>query len=112
MEPSSVEDGNQPISERHPVQFDASMEPSSVEDGNVKKGHRQIDAIRLQWSRPQLRTETMQVERQQRNDCQGLQWSRPQLRTETSIHDSDGGAQWTLQWSRPQLRTETELTGD
>ncbi len=59
------------------------MEPSSVEDGNL---HQLADddqrACPLQWSRPQLRTETDIAVGAVR--CHSvLQWSRPQLRTET-----------------------------
>ncbi len=60
MEPSSVEDGNETVSRM--VSFfsrHASMEPSSVEDGNARSSSPLPPANReLQWSRPQLRTET------------------------------------------------------
>ena len=36
-----------------------------------------------------------------------LQWSRPQLRTETATAAGFFWQQSLLQWSRPQLRTET-----
>ncbi len=44
----------------------------------------------------------------------GLQWSRPQLRTETSSRMNSPVSATGLQWSRPQLRTETgrRSTGD
>ncbi len=85
----------------------------------------------LQWSRPQLRTETSRTGGSVLAGTM-LQWSRPQLRTETQefshqiSHDrpasmepssvEDGNNRMTrqtlrilrvLQWSRPQLRTET-----
>ncbi len=41
------------------------MEPSSVEDGNPRNNHQGGEAqFRLQWSRPQLRTETWECARQ------------------------------------------------
>ncbi len=86
----------------------------------------------LQWSRPQLRTETCRPDSQmliwhaasmepssvedgnlfgrtQRSRQQPtLQWSRPQLRTETREDRIQRALQvLQLQWSRPQLRTET-----
>ncbi len=44
----------------HPSKnLDASMEPSSVEDGNwAERGGWPLTDAALQWSRPQLRTET------------------------------------------------------
>ncbi len=109
------------------------MEPSSVEDGNMPFIMRVSGSRRwLQWSRPQLRTETRSsgcgvapcgcasmepssVEdgnlRQRQVATQAvvvLQWSRPQLRTETSEPTKNRGERRrALQWSRPQLRTET-----
>ncbi len=90
----------------------------------------------LQWSRPQLRTETRRC-CMLRCRTRRLQWSRPQLRTETrrsplrrmgagmasmepsSVEDGNtklpirakGDFIW-LQWSRPQLRTETNAMAD
>ncbi len=62
----------------------ASMEPSSVEDGNEQLGTRWLVVLRwLQWSRPQLRTETSRVILTPRRTVM-LQWSGPQLRTETA----------------------------
>ncbi len=86
----------------------------------------------LQWSRPQLRTETWRLWWPRRSRRVLLQWSRPQLRTETaqagetqaskhlasmepsSVEDGNGPnciapphLPSRLQWSRPQLRTET-----
>ena len=42
----------------------------------------ELEAL-LQWSRPQLRTETMPIVTQALQCLFQLQWSRPQLRTET-----------------------------
>ncbi len=59
MEPSSVEDGNHGIEILNDREAAASMEPSSVEDGNPRKiGGMAETTAQLQWSRPQLRTET------------------------------------------------------
>ncbi len=59
MEPSSVEDGNRPGMEQYSHAAEASMEPSSVEDGNTDQTVLVCRLNRtLQWSRPQLRTET------------------------------------------------------
>ncbi len=64
MEPSSVEDGNLVYGEASCVVSGASMEPSSVEDGNAFFDNPQCGRIwLLQWSRPQLRTETAQAPR-------------------------------------------------
>ncbi len=88
----------------------------------------------LQWSRPQLRTET-DPSSSNSGVRNMLQWSRPQLRTETygsrlvmsarlnasmepssvedgnrGKHSRDGLHEIRLQWSRPQLRTETLST--
>ncbi len=108
MEPSSVEDGN-PIVSRSclPVVKRASMEPSSVEDGNKtcssSSGH---CPSRLQWSRPQLRTETC-------TDFDGCKASHLASMEPSSVEDGNQRI-WRrnilpkrLQWSRPQLRTET-----
>ncbi len=59
MEPSSVEDGNPlPLCQRVSVEL-TSMEPSSVEDGNESRPSvARSGPQKLQWSRPQLRTET------------------------------------------------------
>ncbi len=109
----------------------ASMEPSSAEDGNpAVTSIPTVWLVRLQWSRPQLRTETTLAVRDSRGwkmlqwsrpqlrtetwaTAPGpvttalLQWSRPLLRTETGYSDSSGRQYRKLQWSRPQLRTET-----
>ncbi len=85
----------------------------------------------LQWSRPQLRTETRlmtwttysrlmasmepssvedgnRAEISMSDSSLSLQWSRPQLRTETiGWRDANNTGLHKLQWSRPQLRTET-----
>ncbi len=83
MEPSSVEDGNGDGRVRFPWWDAASMEPSSVEDGNFgAPGTVFHDTPQLQWSRPQLRTETSTAVCGPVCVCE-LQWSRPQLRTET-----------------------------
>ncbi len=59
MEPSSVEDGNRVSQWLSVYGSDASMEPSSVEDGNENQVRNQVwSQVELQWSRPQLRTET------------------------------------------------------
>ncbi len=59
MEPSSVEDGNQFCTVEALLRDAASMEPSSVEDGNILRSTLPVGAYAwLQWSRPQLRTET------------------------------------------------------
>ncbi len=108
MEPSSVEDGNQ-LWQAHRGQqaAEASMEPSSVEDGNwVRHGDAETSTLALQWSRPQLRTETT-AKRGVVPAKYLLQWSRPQLRTETRRARCNTLALDVLQWSRPQLRTET-----
>ncbi len=59
------------------------MEPSSVEDGKCVGSDIDSQRAKLQWSRPQLRTETLA---NPLNPLvkEMLQWSRPQLRTETS----------------------------
>ncbi len=107
MEPSSVEDGNSVLTVETSIAFSASMEPSSVEDGNWTPLSRCLQTHQLQWSRPQLRTETQAWRAVY--ECLGwLQWSRPQLRTETAIAAvRPSGSVRRLQWSRPQLRTET-----
>ncbi len=60
MEPSSVEDGNSGTGvPAITVALVTSMEPSSVEDGNHRTPQNAPEAsTALQWSRPQLRTET------------------------------------------------------
>ncbi len=59
MEPSSVEDGNENGSRTVSPSLLASMEPSSVEDGNIDvTPPPALLPEPLQWSRPQLRTET------------------------------------------------------
>ncbi len=58
MEPSSVEDGNLLEVPGNNREGRASMEPSSVEDGNSTSIAVRAAMKRLQWSRPQLRTET------------------------------------------------------
>ena len=60
----------------------------------------------LQWSRPQLRTETFEWTGGP-STVTWLQWSRPQLRTETANQLDPRVKEVGLQWSRPQLRTET-----
>ena len=60
MEPSSGEDGNLDQDQMivTPAQT-ASMEPSSGEDGNIATVEVfAVDVSVLQWSRPQVRTET------------------------------------------------------
>ncbi len=58
MEPSSAEDGdNEGDARPWPVDT-ASMEPSSAEDGDLKSRPLACGHAPLQWSRPQLRTET------------------------------------------------------
>ncbi len=106
MEPSSVEDGNQNMMTMRGENTPASMEPSSVEDGNHNKKPEAAGPRRLQWSRPQLRTET-KVGSGHLLPFGTLQWSRPQLRTETANSSFSSGFNSALQWSRPQLRTET-----
>ncbi len=62
----------------------------------------------LQWSRPQMRTETPHAAAAD-SGWDTLQWSRPQMRTETwplYIYGNPGSG---LQWSRPQMRTETRV---
>ncbi len=63
MEPSSVEDGNLVrVFTRAATPAAASMEPSSVEDGNMPGSEGAMCRVTgLQWSRPQLRTETLQA---------------------------------------------------
>ncbi len=58
------------------------MEPSSVEDGNLSVWRCTRRKSALQWSRPQLRTETISGGAADLDEAL-LQWSRPQLRTET-----------------------------
>ena len=87
------------------------MEPSSAEDGNDSWWLPSSMIRSLQWSRPQLRTETGDSRVGNDGTRTQLQWSRPQLRTETlgmARHDMAG---YGLQWSRPQLRTETITEG-
>ncbi len=85
MEPSSVEDGNRRKPACRVRGVRASMEPSSVEDGNSRPPPVLRFTARLQWSRPQLRTETLATLETIEAAGGSLQWSRPQLRTETSI---------------------------
>ena len=84
MEPSSAEDGNESTATLGQGGTPAaSMEPSSAEDGNVVAWQLEDSAYTgLQWSRPQLRTET-RGRLLSANIKTQLQWSRPQLRTET-----------------------------
>ena len=59
MEPSSAEDGDglDPAAVR--FSQESSMEPSSAEDGDVTTSRKmRLFGFCLQWSRPQLRTET------------------------------------------------------
>ena len=59
MEPSSAEDGNSAVDSCGVGAADASMEPSSAEDGNLTSDSGGFSSgVWLQWSRPQLRTET------------------------------------------------------
>ncbi len=82
MEPSTAEDGDHcRLSDLFAGQT-ASMEPSSAEDGDPRLWNHWCLAFRLQWSRPQLRTETNTITKIQPAMLM-LQWSRPQLRTET-----------------------------
>ncbi len=62
MEPSSVEDGNMGVIATHSEIQSASMEPSSVEDGNHRCTGLRPGRGALQWSRPQLRTETQSAQ--------------------------------------------------
>ncbi len=83
------------------------MEPSSVEDGN-KCCLRPIgfSQKRLQWSRPQLRTETG-------HPAEVVPVHAAASMEPSSVEDGNraGGVfarhSEPLQWSRPQLRTET-----
>ncbi len=62
MEPSSAEDGDDPASPADAAMHaGASMEPSSAEDGDLGDPIHSHLGERLQWSRPQLRTETGMV---------------------------------------------------
>ncbi len=84
MEPSSVEDGNKSATCIGRSDPGASMEPSSVEDGNPGRDVVAVQkSVVLQWSRPQLRTETTGNRGYIVSGSERLQWSRPQLRTET-----------------------------
>ena len=61
MEPSSGEDGNLDAKVIEDSAECASMEPSSGEDGNKFVPEVWQSAVyALQWSRPQVRTETFQ----------------------------------------------------
>ncbi len=60
MEPSSAEDGDAVVAETDDATTDASMEPSSAEDGDSPAHRIRCGFLTLlQWSRPQLRTETV-----------------------------------------------------
>ncbi len=108
MEPSSVEDGNVGDFGGIYVQRVTSMEPSSVEDGNPPPAGPFSSMLTvLQWSRPQLRTETA--------GASGLEDAGWYTSMEpSSVEDGNSNLQSIcrrchnqLQWSRPQLRTET-----
>ncbi len=58
MEPSSAEDGDQAVPHGDAAVAVASMEPSSAEDGDRTENTLRTGLVMLQWSRPQLRTET------------------------------------------------------
>ncbi len=85
----------------------ASMEPSSDEDGDQKSRSGRSPEALLQWSRPQMRTETTSATHAQARSSPELQWSRPQMRTETEFFAAASKSVLLLQWSRPQMRTET-----
>gem|GEM_PF-2724678 len=64
------------------------MEPSSFEDGDVLASTCVVHRLPLQWSRPHLRTETIDEQSEEFLE-RWLQWSRPHLRTETRQKQSE-----------------------
>ncbi len=64
--------------------------------------------ITLQWSRPQLRTETSEFHRRSRCPC--VASMEPSSVEDGNVYNSASvtASPLPLQWSRPQLRTETD----
>ncbi len=84
MEPSSAEDGDllQVVESCHAV-IEASMEPSSAEDGDFFASGGEGDILCASMEPSSAEDGDGKFELHSPNQPNMLQWSRPQLRTET-----------------------------